>query len=193
MSERTGIRVWDPLVRIFHWTLVLAFSTAYLTEGEPEWLHTLAGYLIAGLIVFRVIWGFIGSEHARFGDFVRSPRAVWAYLKDNLAGRARRFVGHNPAGGLMVVALLISLTLTALSGMTLLAAAEGEGPLAGWLVAAAPGGHESALAEGVEEVHGFFANFTLLLVFVHVPGVVVESLRHRENLPRAMVTGVKRE
>lgn len=201
MKHRNGIRVWDPLIRLFHWTLVLAFFTAYLTEGEPEWLHVWAGYLIAGLLAVRLVWGFVGSEHARFTDFVRSPRVVAHYLRDELAGRARRYLGHNPAGGAMILALLFALAVTALSGMTLLAPEEGEGPLAGWLVPApaeqtmVSGGHapERALAENVEELHEFFANLTLLLVGLHVLGVLVESVRHRENLVRAMITGYKRE
>src|SRR5690554_467637 len=134
MKHRNGIRVWDPLIRLFHWTLVLAFFTAYLTEGEPEWLHVTAGYLIAVLLVARLAWGFVGSQHARFTDFVRSPATVLHYLRDEFTGRARRYLGHNPAGGAMILALLFTLTMTALSGMTLLAAKEGEGPLAGWLV-----------------------------------------------------------
>lgn len=184
------IRVWDPLVRIFHWSLVAAFATAYITEGEPQWLHSLAGYLIVALLAVRIVWGFVGSEHARFRDFVYSPRTVWRYLKDELAGRARRYLGHNPAGGVMILAMLVTLLATAGSGMVLLAAEEGAGPLAGWLVAQA--GHESALAERAEEVHELFANVTVLLVFLHVLGVIVESLRHRENLVRAMITGNKR-
>lgn len=200
MKRRTGIRVWDPFIRLFHWTLALAFFAAYFTEGEPEWLHVTAGYLIAALLAVRLIWGFVGSEHARFTDFVRSPVTVLHYLRDEFAGRARRYLGHNPAGGIMVLALLLSLAGTALSGMPLLAAEEGEGPLAGWLVPApveqAANGQdapETALAKNAEEVHEVFANLTLLLVSLHVLGVAVESVRHRENLTRAMITGYKRE
>lgn len=195
MATANRIRVWDPLVRIFHWTLAAAFFIAFISEGEPETLHVVLGYLIVGLLVVRLVWGLVGSEHARFRDFVRSPRTVWQYTKDNIAGRARRYIGHNPLGGVMVIALMLSVTMTAFSGMSLLAAEEGEGPLAGWLIAAPPAGQheESALAEQTEEVHEFFANFTLFLVMLHVLGVVVESVRHRENLARAMITGYKRE
>ena len=227
MANRDWVKVWDPFVRVFHWTLVVAFFVAYFTEGEPEWLHNWAGYIIAILLVARVVWGFIGSEHARFSDFVRSPSTVMAYLKENVAGRAKRYIGHNPAGGIMIVLILASLLITTGSGMVLLAAEEGEGPLAGWLITApahvegaaqVPGmtgeqsagkaaavdeedeeheehgeGHgESPLAESMEEVHEFFANFTLFLVIVHILAVFVESVRHRENLPRSMVTGLKR-
>lgn len=205
------VPVWDPLVRIFHWLLVAAFTVSYLTEGEPEWLHVWSGYLIVTLLAIRILWGFIGSRHARFSDFVRSPGTVWRYLGDNVRGKAAYYLGHNPAGGVMVIALMLSLLVTASAGMVVLAAEEGEGPLAGWLITAE--GHnegqsesayaetddeedheeqESALAEGAEEVHEVFANITLALVIVHILGVIVESLRERQNLARSMVTGLKR-
>lgn len=185
MTQKSGIKVWDPLVRVFHWTLVVAFFTAYLTEGEVMPLHAYAGYLIAALVAVRLIWGFIGSEHARFRDFVRGPRAVLGYLGELRRGREPRYVGHNPAGGVMIVLLLISLIVTSVLGLVVYGAEEGAGPLAGWLAGAEGLGHTA------EEVHGFFANFTLVLVGLHVAGVALESLRHRENLVRAMITGYK--
>ncbi|MGM0449761.1 MAG: cytochrome b/b6 domain-containing protein, partial [Pseudomonadota bacterium] len=103
MNQDNQVRVWDPFIRIFHWLLVVAFFTAYITEGEPEWLHVWAGYLIVGLLVLRIIWGFIGSEHARFSSFVFSPGTILAYLRDNIRGRAEYYRGHNPAGGAMIL------------------------------------------------------------------------------------------
>jgi cytochrome b len=205
MSSSNEIRVWDPLVRLFHWSLVVAFVIAYLTGDELEDVHVLAGYFIAGLVVFRLIWGVVGTRHARFSDFVFSPPTVIAYLKDILAFRAKRYIGHNPAGGAMVVALLISLSMATLSGMKLLAVEENEGPFAAIQienispVAIAMADededeHDEGEEESVwEEVHEFFVNFTLLLVLLHLAGVALSSIAHGENLPRAMVTGTKRQ
>ncbi len=204
MNNDTEIRVWDPLVRVFHWSLVAAFTIAYLTEDEWETLHVWAGYIVAGLVAFRVMWGFIGTRHARFSDFIFSPATIIAYLKDMVALRARRYIGHNPAGGAMVLALLFSLAMTTLTGMQLYAVEKNAGPFAQFEMKLSPvamaqadddeGEHEGHGGESVwEEVHEFFANFTLLLVMLHIAGVVVSSLAHDENLPRAMITGKKRE
>lgn len=178
------VRVWDPLVRIGHWTLVVTFFTAYLTEDDFLTVHVWAGYVLACVVAFRLLWGLVGTRHARFTDFVRGPRAVYAYFRDALSQRGRRYLGHNPAGGAMVLALLICLTLTAVSGMGLYAVEEGAGPLAGWI---AEGRYEDAW----EEVHEVFANLSLMLVILHVAGVAFSSVIHRENLVQAMVTGRK--
>ncbi|MBU1191152.1 MAG: cytochrome b/b6 domain-containing protein [Gammaproteobacteria bacterium] len=189
-TVQNEVKVWDPLVRVFHWLLVLAFFTAYFTEGEDATLivHTWAGYTVAGLILVRVIWGVIGTRHARFSDFVNRPAVVKDYLLSVLRLHPRRYLGHNPAGGLMIIALLISLFATVSSGMSLYAIEEQAGPLAAWL-----GGLGEFWEEIFEGVHEFFANFTLFLVVVHVAGVLVESLLHSENLVRAMITGRKQE
>jgi cytochrome b len=187
VTEQKWIEVWDWLVRTIHWSLVALFAAAYISEGEPVWLHSWIGYSIAGLLLVRVLWGFVGSAHARFTDFVRSPAEVLRYIREELAGRARRYLGHNPAGGLMVLVLMMALGATAISGMALLAAEEGQGPLAGWLIATS-----HPVAEVIEEIHEVFANLSLLLIAIHVIGVVFVSLHHRENLARAMVDGHKR-
>ncbi len=181
------VKVWDPAVRVFHWALVVAFTAAYLSGEEWLTLHVYAGYAVLGLIGFRVIWGFIGTRHARFSDFVTSPRRALLYVRDVALMRGRRYVGHNPAGGAMIVLLLASLLLTTFTGLAVYAADEQAGPLAGLLAGAA-----EEFTHALEEVHEFFANFTLMLVFVHVAGVLVESLLHHENLVRAMITGRKR-
>ncbi len=210
LNQEPSVPVWDLFVRAFHWLLVAAFCVSYITEGEPEWLHLTSGYTILALVLARILWGVFGSTHARFSDFVRTPRSVIAYLRALRHGEAKLYLGHNPAGGAMVVALLVSLLLTTGAGLVLLAAEEGEGPLSGWLIAAPstsapedlerdgyseesePEHHESALAEVAEEVHELFANLTLALVVVHILGVVFESRREGQNLVRAMVTGRKR-
>lgn len=201
------IKVWDPLVRIFHWSLVAAFTIAYLSEDDWQALHVWAGYTVAGLVAFRLVWGFIGSEHARFRDFVYGPAAVFSYLKDLVSFRAKRYIGHSPAGGAMAIALLISLAATTLTGMKLYAVEENAGPFAAIQmenvspVSTAYADEDEYGYEGAEggdeelweELHEFFANFTLLLIFLHIGGVVVSSLAHGENLPRSMITGRKRK
>jgi cytochrome b len=206
------IRVWDPIVRWGHWVMVGGFAVAYLTEGEPEWLHTWAGYAVAATVALRVVWGFVGPEKARFSDFVTGPGRALAYARGLLAGTSPRYLGHSPAGGLMAVALLAALAATTWTGMILYAQEENAGPLAPWYgggaaAISAPALIPSALAddddderegggregdESVEELHEFLANATLFLVVLHVGGVIVASRAHRENLARAMVDGMKR-
>ncbi|MCG8049154.1 MAG: cytochrome B, partial [Candidatus Thiodiazotropha endolucinida] len=103
MNGQDEIKVWDPLVRLFHWSLVGAFAVAWLTEDEWMGLHANAGYLIAALLLFRLVWGVLGTHYARFTDFVKSPPTVVAYLRDLVQLRAERTLGHNPAGGAMIV------------------------------------------------------------------------------------------
>lgn len=188
MSEHSQIRVWDPLVRFFHWSLASAFLIAFITEEDLLSVHSWAGYLILALLTIRFIWGFIGSTHARFSDFIYRPATIRSFLKDTLRLRARRYIGHNPAGGAMVILLMLSLLITATSGMLLFGAEEQAGPVAHWFAQSG-----SAWADPLEDVHEFFANLTLLLVIIHVGGVIVESLIHRENLVSAMISGFKRE
>jgi cytochrome b len=167
------VKVWDPLVRVFHWALVASFATAWISADQWDDLHEWAGYAAAALIVFRLVWGFIGTPYARFSQFVRSPTTVAAYLTDVLKHREHRYLGHNPAGAAMIVVLMV--TLLALS-------------LTGWMYTT----EAFWGVEWVEEIHELLANLMLALVGLHVAGVVVESLRHGENLVRAMWTGRKR-
>jgi cytochrome b len=178
------VKAWDPLVRVFHWSLVFFFLLAFASEDDWMNLHLWAGYAVSMLIGFRLLWGLIGTRNARFLTFVKSPAAVKQHLRDMLSLKPPHYLGHNPVAAVMVVALLISIILVAFSGMVLIAS-EGQGPLAGTLFAALNG-------EAMEEIHEFFANFTLLLVFAHVAGVVVSSLLEGENLVRAMITGRKK-
>jgi len=218
MNASTGtVKVWDPLVRIGHWTLVTAFFTAYFTEDDLLTQHVWAGYAVAAVVLFRIAWGFVGSEHARFRDFVRAPGVTLRYLADIGANRAKRYLGHNPAGGAMIVVMLASLAVTTWSGLELYAVEENAGPLAAVTgdasaVPAVPSLVSSAYArdddddddrdEGKqgnresgedfwEEIHEVAANFTLFLVLLHVAGVIVASRAHRENLVKAMISGRK--
>jgi cytochrome b len=165
------VRVWDLPVRLFHWSLVVAFAIAFLSE-EGESLHNAAGYTVLGLIGFRLVWGFVGSEHARFTDFVPSPRRLVRYLAGVARGRPERHLGHNPAGGVMILLLLATVLVTAGSG---------------WLMIT----DRFWGTKWVEELHEGAAYVALALVGVHVLGVLVSSVLHRENLVRAMVTGRK--
>lgn len=202
MTSNEKIRVWDPLVRISHWAMVAAFATAYLSVQDSLAMHVMAGYTLAGLVVFRIVWGFIGAEHARFSDFVTSPRGVVAFLREMAALRVHRYIGHNPAGGAMVVALLIALAGTTLSGMKLYAVEERAGPFS-WVERASGVSSEADdedaqdgtvfNAVSWEDLHIYFVNFSLLLVFVHISGVAAVSLILGENLPGAIVTGNKRK
>ncbi len=186
MTEATQIKVWDPLVRFFHWALVSAFTIAYFTGEDLVTIHSWAGYLILILLFVRFIWGFVGTRYARFSDFVYSPENIIQFLKDTLRFNAKRYLGHNPAGGAMILLLMISLFITTSSGIFLLGAEEQAGPVAHWFTQSA-----GIWGDILEEVHEFFANFTLLLVFIHVTGVLVESLIHQENLVSSMITGLK--
>ena len=182
------IRVWDPLIRIFHWTLVAAFTIAFFTDDEEMLLpHVWAGYVVVGLLIFRLLWGFVGSAHARFSDFVFAPSRMVSYLWDTFQGDAKRYLGHNPAGGWMIILLLVMLTLLSITGLVLYAVDNHAGPLAGLLAGA---GRD--VEDVFEGLHEFFANFTIFLVIIHVAGVVVESILHKENLAWAMVSGFKR-
>jgi cytochrome b len=158
---------------VFHWSLAGLFLLAYATGDEIEKIHIAAGYTIAGLLALRIVWGFAGPRHARFSDFVRSPRAVLAYMRDVALLRAPRYLGHNPAGGMMVVALIVMLIGTCTTGYMMTTDSF-------WG------------AKWVEEVHETFANLTIGLVVVHVLGVLLASFEHRESLVTAMITGRKR-
>jgi len=228
------IKVWDPFIRVFHWSLVGLFTLSYVTGETEESVHVWSGYAILVLIALRIIWGFVGSRHARFTDFVRSPAAVSRYLKKEFSGNAPRSLGHNPAGGWMVLLLLLSILATGGSGLIVLGL-EGDGPMAshiaadGWIVTVGNTLGESethenqaykeeeddheyegdraslhketstqanqplAAAEDTwEEIHEFLANFTVFLVVLHIAGVLISSIAHRENLVRAMFSGMKR-
>jgi cytochrome b len=184
MSSHDEVKVWDPFVRAFHWTLVTAFAVAFLTEDEWLPLHVLAGYTVLALVGLRLVWGLVGTRHARFGDFVHGPRVVLSYLADVVRGRSQRYLGHNPAGGTMIVALLVSLASTSVTGLLAYGASELAGPFAGTFA-------DPRWAKPLEGVHEVLANLTLVLVGAHVAGVVVSSLLHHENLVRAMFTGRK--
>ncbi len=207
-NDNAEVKVWDPFVRSAHWVLALAFAVAFLTEDDALDLHVWAGYVVAAIVAARILWGFVGPRHARFTDFVYRPSAVLRYLADLATLRSRRHLGHSPAGGAMVVALLAFLAATTVTGLWVYAEEEARGPLAGIVASntlpqdrtprARGGEHDEddddrrGGESSLEELHEFFANVTLMLVLLHIGGVALASFAHRENLPRAMITGRKR-
>lgn len=164
--------VWDFPTRIFHWSLVASFAGLFITGDSERWrdLHVLLGYLVASLLGFRIVWGFLGTRYARFGDFLKGPAAIKAYLVSLVSRRPQRHLGHNPAGALAII-LLIGLGL--ISSLT------------GWFV------YQELGPEWLEEVHELAANAMLAVVVVHVLGVLASSWIHQENLVKAMITGRK--
>ena len=216
MSTERTVAVWDPLVRVFHWSLVLFFSISYITsENEDSLVHPWSGYAIVALLLVRLIWGFVGSKHARFSDFVYGPAEIMSYAKGLMSGTPKRYLGHNPLGGVMVVALLLSLAMTTITGMLHYGIDDGKGPLGSMKAEQSSAEHHSSIQlpqlissahadddghdgtgkkkkdEPLKEVHEFFGNFTLFLVLLHIGGVVVSSKVHKESLVKAMVNGRK--
>lgn len=171
-AEKRPVLVWDAPVRIFHWLMVLSFAGAWLTAESEQWrlLHVTLGYTMAGLVGFRIVWGLLGTRYARFSSFVRGPAAIGRYLKSLLRRQPEHHAGHNPAGAVAIVALLL---------LTLVVTASG------WATYQEVGGN------WLEEAHEVLASLMLAVVGVHVAGVVLGSWMHRENLVRAMVTGRK--
>ena len=204
--SKGAIKVWDPLVRIFHWSLVAFFTIAFLTGEEDGSLHVYAGYAVLGLVLFRILWGFIGTDHARFKDFVFGPGKVIQYLKSLASGSPERYVGHNPAGGYMVLLMLATLLVVTFTGLKVYGV-EGHGPLAvnaeisviSSAQAEEEAGEENEAGEMGEsedeefweEIHEAASYFMLGLIVLHILSVVVSSRLHKENLVKAMITGEK--
>lgn len=203
------IAVWDRAIRIFHWSLVAAFAVAWLSAEENSELHEIAGYVVAGFIGFRVVWGFFGSYYARFSQFLYGPSAVVRYLGAMSRGKEPRYIGHNPAGAMMVFALLLTLSGTAFTGWLMadetrlamlpsmpqivapaLAQSDDDDNAEEGEVQTERGGE--AEDGPIKELHELLANLMLGLVALHVGGVILASRRHKENLARAMITGSKR-
>jgi len=171
-AQRRRILVWDAPTRVFHWLLALCFAGAFLTAESDglRLVHVTLGYTMGALVVFRLVWGLVGSRYARFSNFMHGPRAVLGYLRSLTSGQPQHHLGHNPAGALAIVALL---------GLTVLVVATG------WMHYAHIGG------AWTEEVHEGLANAMLALVLVHVAAVLASSWLHRENLIGAMLHGHK--
>jgi cytochrome b len=172
MTDMQRILVWDLPVRLGHWLMAIGFALAWVTGDSEEWrlVHIFAGGTVTAIALFRLLWGIVGSKYARFTDFVRGPQPVFRYLKSLLSASPQHSVGHNPAGGWAILALLILALATGASG---------------WLAYQEMGG------EWMGELHEGVASVMLAVVLVHLAGVMLGSLVHRENLVWAMLTGRK--
>ena len=186
-SAGTKIRVWDRFVRFFHWSLVISFTLSYWSAkaGKHE-LHAVLGYFVVGLVLARLFWGLYGSRHARFSNFIHAPAAVLHYLKAIASGHPRRYLGHNPAGGIMVVALLAALVFITFTGLTVLAVIDFDGPLLGMMKTMTDQEAYAAWSS-----HAYAVNIILAMVGLHLLGVILASFQHKENLVHAMITGLK--
>ncbi|HEX5337690.1 MAG TPA: cytochrome b/b6 domain-containing protein [Gallionella sp.] len=170
MTQR--ILVWDIPTRVFHWLLVVSFAGAFWSGDSERYrdIHVVLGFTLLGLIAFRLVWGFVGTRYAQFRSFLFSPAETARYLASLVKGNPVHYVGHNPAGSLAVFALL---ALGIASGAT------------GYMLFQDIGG------EAVEELHEVVSYAMLAVVGLHVAGVLVSSVMHRENLVRSMITGFK--
>ncbi|MFZ2300538.1 MAG: cytochrome b/b6 domain-containing protein [Gallionella sp.] len=170
MSQR--ILVWDVPTRVFHWLLVLSFCGAFLTAESERYrdIHVLLGYTLLGLLGFRLLWGFFGTRYAQFRSFLFKPSEIAAYSLSLLKGKPAHYIGHNPLGSVSIWLLLGLGILSGVSGVLLF---------------------EDIGGDALEELHEIASNAMLAIVAIHIVGVVVSSLLHRENLARAMVTGLK--
>lgn len=166
------IRVWDLPVRLGHWLLAGGFILAWFSGDSEEWrlLHVYAGSVVLAVALFRLLWGFIGSRHARFSAFIQRPMAAFVYLKNLTALKPQHFTGHNPAGGWAILLLLALAIVTSSSG---------------WFV------YQDMFGEWLVTAHDILATIMLVLVVLHLAGVAVGSIAHHENLIRAMITGRK--
>lgn len=183
-KRETKVRVWDIPIRLFHWILFSCFVIAWFTlDNRYLEIHVFAGYLMGGLILFRILWGFIGGPYARFHDFAFGWSEVQDYLKEVLNKRPPRFLGHNPAGSWAIYLLLGLGLLIVITGLLTFGGEERHGPLAGLL--------NFSQGRFAHEFHEWLSWLMLGVVIIHVIGVLVESLLHRENLVVAMLTGFK--
>jgi cytochrome b len=188
MGDTQTVNVWDLPTRLFHWTLVLTFTSAYLTaEFHLGFLHTFIGYFLCLLLVVRIFLGFAGNQYARFKSFMFSPRETLSYLRGMLHNNPQPYLGHNPAGALMVFGVLVLLALIMLTGLFTLATIDFEGPL---LFLANYVDDETSYA--VRHLHGWLIDIALVIIPLHLLGVLAGSIQHKENLVRAMITGKKK-
>lgn len=203
-------KLWDIVVRVFHWSLVIFVILAFISSEEGASLHIKAGYVIIALVLMRIVWGFIGTEHARFANFVKGPKKVFTYLKGLLTGRPPYYFGHNPAGGIMIVLLLVTLLGVAFTGIkteqgeSAKHASIDKGSVSSFSIVTIAhadddyfkrgnGSHAGARAshEQWEEAHEFFAGLLLALIAIHVTAILMTWIIYKENLIKSMITGRK--
>ncbi len=188
MNEEVNVKVWDLPTRLFHWTLVISFVSAYFSaEFHFGYFHALIGYFLCFLLLIRVVLGFAGNQYARFKSFIFSPQETIEYLRAMIKNKPRHYFGHNPAGALMVFALLGLLLLILITGLITLAAIDYEGPL---LFIANLLSDETSYM--FRHLHGWLIDIALVMIPLHLLGVAAGSIQHGENLVRAMITGKKK-
>lgn len=201
MIKKPGVvmvRVWDPIIRIGHWLIVGGFFIAYVLEEDNLVVHVWAGYVVGAVVLIRLLWGFVGPENARFSSFLYKPRQILNYLMDLPRRRSRRYLGHSPAGGAMILVLILGLSTITASGLMVYAYEENAGPMSVFIdsdqAADSSPGHQQfeESEEFWEELHELAANLTLALVLFHVLGVFLASRIHGENLILAMFNGKKK-
>ena len=216
MENEQFIKVWNIAIRIFHWILVGCFTLAFISSENITKLHVIFGYSVLALVIFRIFYGFVGTQYARFSDFLYPPAEIAEYLKGLLIGRPKHYIGHNPAGGVMIIVLLLCLLFLTLTGLETYGV-KGHGPLAvheiSFISKAFADSDEKRESEDHKrrnrtgkdfqrteqnekdefwgEVHETIAYFTLFMAAIHVGGALLSSMVHRENLINAMLTGRK--
>jgi len=179
--------VWSLFIRVFHWSLVVLFVLAYVTSfsGDDDW-HMILGYAVTILLLVRVVYGFSSQGYARFSQFIYTPKHIWQHAKDIVCGHPAHYMGHSPVGSLMVFALIAGLLLLVFAGLTYQAWGEYEGPL--WWLGWMP---NDGLAHLMWDFHKWFPDILIGLIVLHVLGVLLACVQHKENLVRAMLTGKK--
>ncbi len=176
---------WDLFIRIFHWSLVVCFTAAFISgEYDIEWAHSWLGYMLVLLLLARLVWGVTGSPNARFTTFMYSPAETWRYFRSCLRNQPLHYDSHNPLGALMVFALLAGLLLLTASGLLYEGWGEYEGPL--WVLNIPV---SDWLGQWSRSLHRALPDGLLVLVVLHITGMVVATLQHKENFARAMITG----
>jgi len=181
------VKVWDPFVRLFHWcNAILVASLVVSAHYGWQEAHMTLGVDLLVLVAARLVWGIVGPAHARLRSFVTGPVQALRNLGDILRGRSRRYLGHSPAGAMMVVTLLSVIAVLLVTGVLLQATLEFEGPLVDLLRPAGDGFESAVLSIHQASVYALYA-----LVPLHLAGVALASLQHRENLVWAMITGYK--
>lgn len=172
LAEKQPGLVWDFPVRVFHWSLVLCFAGAWLTAESEYWKlwHIAFGYSMGALILFRLVWGVLGTRYARFSQFVKGPSAIKAYFMSYLSSQPKHYVGHNPAGALAILAIISVIILTVVSGYA---------------------SYEEIGGEWLSDIHEAAASGLMGIVLIHIAAIIVTSVLHKENLAKAMITGRK--
>ncbi len=182
--QKANIEVWDPALRLFHWLLVASFASSWWSEGRDIRVHVIAGTTMAGLLVFRLIWGVIGTHHARFASFRPSLAEIVRHARHLLNLKGEHYAGHTPIGSIMIYLLLTNLLLIALTGTALAGLQLGTGSLAGITI-------DFRTETQIALLHAWLVDFTLGLIAIHLAGVIVESLLQQDNLIMAMIHGKK--